>query len=212
MGSYHKSMGEENQDRMEVIKNVGLSAIDIFMLSDGAGSSPYGGIAAEIATRQTALFCKNQGEEFFSDTKKAVKKLIFDIQNSLAETARKCSASLSDMKCTLIILGIDKEKHTFFTVNVGDGAVCKMHNDSFKVISYPENGITKQYTFFVNSPNVFNHLFVNAGRYKAGDSFFAGTDGCFENCRTEKDYFERIHNIESLNSFFDDISYCIIKM
>ncbi len=183
-------------------------------MSDGAGSSPVAKEASSVAVNVGANYYQTHGRDFFDSAKRkqVEKELIFDIQQALFEKAKYLNATLSDMMCTLLILGIDKINKKYITIHIGDGLIAKKNGDNIvNILSYPENGITKQYTYFVNSPNVFEHLRTTSGDCYEDDSFFIGTDGCFEGCLTSKEYAKQTENIKDFTVFRDDATYCIIS-
>ena len=209
VGEYHKSKGEENEDAIKVIVNG-----DCFycVISDGAGCGDFAKEAAWCTVNTTADFCYNNGYEFFTDKReKTARNLIFDIQQTLYEQAKKLNTDLSQMMSTLVLLCIDSKTMQYTTVHVGDGLIAKISDDDTEIISYPENGVTKQYTYMVNSQSVLQHMRVKNGIYNKTDSFFLCSDGVVENCYTTQKYVERINTIEMHDRFNDDTTYCIFS-
>jgi len=206
VGEYHKSVGKENEDAIKVVVNG-----DYFycVISDGAGSSNFAKEAARCTVNTSADFCYNNGNEFFTDRREeTARNLIFDIQQALYEQAKKLNTDLSQMMCTLVLLCVDTKTMQYTTVHVGDGLVAKITDNETEIISYPENGVTKQYTYMVNSPSVLKHMRIKSGIYNPKIQFFACTDGAVENCYTTQDYIKRIHKIDYIDNFEDDSSYC----
>ena len=179
------------------------------MISDGAGSSDFAKEAAWCTVNATADFCYNNSSEFFTDKQEQIaRNLIFDIQQALYEQATKLNTDLSEMMCTLVLLCIDTKTMQYTTIHVGDGLITKICDDKTEIISYPENGVTKQYTYMVNSPSVMKHLRIKSGIYDPKAHFFACTDGAVENCYSTQEYLKRIIEIENFDSFQDDSTYC----
>ena len=115
--------------------------------------------------------------------------------------------------CTLVLLCLDMESKQYVTVHVGDGLVARQTHKGIEIISYPENGITKQFTYFVNAKNVFDHLYVEKNDYIENDVFFIGSDGVFEQCSVTQEYQERIAMYKPINnSLIDDATYCQLKI
>ncbi len=179
------------------------------VISDGAGSSSFAKEAAWCTVNATADFCYNNGSEFFTDKREQIaRSLIFDIQQALYEQAKKLNTDLSQMMCILVLLCIDTKTMQYTTVHVGDGLIAKLSDDKTEIISYPENGVTKQYTYMVNSPSVMKHLRIKNGTFNEKTQFFICTDGAVENCYSTQDYQKRINQIDDLNKFQDDTTYC----
>ena len=209
-GEYHKCIGKENEDAIKVVVNG-----DYFycVISDGAGCSEYAKEAAWCTVNATGDFCYNNGEEFFTDNRKqTAKRLIFDIQQALYDKAKEIGTELSEMMCTLVLLCIDTKSMQYTTIHVGDGLIAKMSDEETEIISYPENGVTKQYTYTVNSSSVLKHLRIKNGSYDQLNNFFLCSDGAVEKCYIMQDYKQRIIDIESMDRFEDDSTYCKINL
>lgn len=112
------------------------------------------------------------------------------------------------MMCTLVLLAVNTKTQQYVTVHVGDGLIAKITKDKTEIISYPENGVTKQYTYMVNSPNVMKHLRVKSSDYGSETEFFVCTDGATEHCYSTKQYIQRVKIIKNCNFFRDDTTYC----
>ena len=181
------------------------------MISDGSSSSEFACASSNAVVNKASEFFILNREKLFGNVQSAFKSLIFDIQGLLLKMAVKFETTLDKMSCTMLILCINTHTHEYTALNIGDGIIAKKSKNGWETILYPENGTSKRYTFFVNSKNVFRHIFICKEIYKKGEVFFAGTDGCFENCFTEKQYSDRIENIDNIKNYFDDATYCIAK-
>lgn len=212
MGDYHKSLGKENEDAIKVVVNG-----DYFycVISDGAGCSDYAKEAAWCTVNTTADFCYNNGQSFFTDKRKeTAKSLIFDIQQALYDKAKELGTELSEMMCTLVLLCLNTKAMQYTTVHIGDGLIAQMSNGKTSVISYPENGLTKQFTYFINSKTVFNHMRVYNSEFVNNGAIILSSDGTFENY-SEFDIFQNKKKGININSILnqsthDDATYCII--
>ncbi len=179
------------------------------VISDGAGSSNFAKEAAWCTVNTAADFCYNNGNKFFSDRREQfTRNLIFDIQQALYKQAKKLNTDLSQMMCTLVLLCVDTKKMQYTTVHVGDGLIAKISDNKTEIISYPENGVTKQYTYMICSPSVMKHLRMKSGTFDNVTHFFVCTDGTVENCYSTQDYIQRISQIDDFNKFQDDSTYC----
>lgn len=206
-GKYHEEQGKENEDAINIVTNGNY----VFaILSDGAGSSKFAKEASETTVKACSDFCFENSKKLFNETEITVKKLIFDIQTSLEQKATEVGIELSDMICTLVILGINKSTNKYVTIHVGDGLIALNDNKKWNIISYPENGATKQYTYFVNSPFVFKHLRVYKGKFNINDEFFISSDGYFENCNFTEEYINCLSK-SCPKKHNDDTTYCQMK-
>lgn len=116
--------------------------------------------------------------------------------------------------CTLVLLFINTDTLQYTTIHIGDGLIAKKSADSVEIISYPENGVTRQYTYMVNASNVFNHLRITTGDYKINDDFLIASDGLYEKYYTTEAYKKITQDVVNNKNCFDnidDISYIIIK-
>lgn len=180
------------------------------IISDGAGSSDYAKEAAWCTVNSVGDFCYKTGSEFFKDEKESARYLIFEIQQALFERAKELNTDLSQMMCTLVLLAVNTKTMQYVTVHIGDGLIAKTTKDKTEIISYPENGATKQYTYMVNSPNVMKHLRVKSSDYESKTEFFVCTDGAVEDCYYTNQYIERMQGIKKYKSFNDDATYCFL--
>lgn len=206
-GKYHEEQGKENEDAINVVTNGDYMFV---ILSDGAGSSKFAKEAAEITVKASSDFCFENSKQLFNETEITAKKLIFDIQTDLEQKAKEIGTELSKMVSTLGILGIDKNTNKHITIHVGDGLIALNKSNEWNIVSYPENGPTKQYTYFVNSPLVFKHLRINKGEHSVDDEFFVSTDGYFENCNFAEELIRKIERPQKSAST-DDTTYCRIN-
>lgn len=180
------------------------------VISDGAGSSEFAKEAAWCTVNTTADFCYSNGSEFFTDKREQIaRNLIFNIQQALYEKAKKLNTDLSQMMCTLVLLCIDTKSMQYTTVHIGDGLVAKVTDNKTEIISYPENGVTKQYTYMVNSEYVIKHIRISNGCCNAKDVFLMCSDGIY----AENDFFIFVKNYKKIfnKQYEDDVSYCIFK-
>lgn len=133
------------------------------------------------------------------------------MQQALFERAQELNTNLSQMMCTLILLAVNTKTMQYVTVHIGDGLIAKTTKDKTKIISYPENGATKQYTYMVNSPNVMKHLRIKSDTFESDAKFFVCTDGVTENCYSTNQYVEQIQSVEKIIYFKDDATYCLFS-
>ena len=208
-GTYHKQHGIENQDAIKV----GMKDDYFFCaISDGCGSSKYAKQAADCTIKYAEKFFNKYCSDFFSDNKRtACKKMIFGIQNFLRKKALQFEVSLSEMKCTLVMMIIDTKYQNAIIIHVGDGIVAEISNENNRILSYPENGVTRNFTYTVNSPNVFNHMRTRSLKIKPSDIFIIASDGLYENAYKRSALFRILNSGEGVAARDDDCSYCKIS-
>lgn len=135
---------------------------------------------------------------------------MFAVQQALFEKAEELHTDFKEMMCTLIATLIDTQKKRYITIHVGDGLVAITENGKTDIVSYPENGITRQFTYMLNSENVMKHLRIKTGPFEPGAELFMCTDGAMEACFHKSEYIRRIQQISKFRCFTDDATYCKI--
>lgn len=209
-GTEHIGNGENNEDAIEtaVFKNYIYIAI-----SDGAGSSAFAKETSNCCVRAAVDFCKINGIGLFNgDMCDTAKQMLCFVRQSLNRLSARLSADPQEFMCTLMLLAVDTDSKRYTAVHIGDGLFAKTENDNTQIISYPENGVTKQYTYMINSLHFKEHLRIKTGKYVSYNTeFFVATDGAFENCNSTKQYIDRICNITDCKGFTDDATYCIVR-
>ncbi len=213
-GEDHRREGKENEDSVSVIQH----GDKIFaVVADGAGSSPVAKPASATAVAAGIAFCQTHPDDIFDESGQVPLTLVYDIQQAQAAAAQKeqqrqgINIGLSQMLCTFMLLAIDTRNRKYVTYHVGDGLIAQINPEGTQIISYPENGATKQITYFVNSPNVHSHLRIKHGSFSENDSFFIGTDGCFEHCYRTDEKIKRVNELDKITDCKDDATYCIIQ-
>lgn len=206
-GKLHEKQGKENEDAINVVTNGDY----IFaILSDGAGSGPLPKLSSQCTVDEVGKECLIKSTEMFSSNDK-LKNLIYNLQSRLKETALENACKLSDMMATLVVVGIDLKNKRYIVIHVGDGLVAKVEDNEWRIVSYPENGYSKNSTYFPNSSNVYSHLRIKFGTFGPNEKFFLGTDGCFEGLYLSDDYISIVEN-KNIAVGNDDVSYCYITV
>lgn len=208
-GTYHKQHGIENQDAIKV----GMKDDYFFCaISDGCGSSKYAKQAADCTIEYIESFFNKHCSDFFKNDKKNIcKKMIFGIQDSLRKKAMQLGINLSEMKCTLVMMIIDTKYQNATIIHIGDGIVAKISNGNNRILSYPENGATKNYTYVVNSPNVLNHLRIKSLKIASSDTFIVASDGLYENAYKSSALFGLLNRLDNIIDKKDDCTYCKVS-
>lgn len=206
-GSQHKARGKKNEDACFMTEFGDYSA---FAICDGAGFSDFAAEAA-VCTAQTAL--SFDLKRFFDKWSDATAKfeLLFAIQSSLEKLAVRLNTKLSELCTTLIFAVMNNTNREYIVFHVGDGMVCRMCGNEVQFVSLPENGASRQQTYFVNEKDVLRHTRISHGRLAAGESMIAGTDGFFEGCRSLDEYSERcrLYTEEALSERMDDATFVV---
>ncbi|WP_296133980.1 protein phosphatase 2C domain-containing protein [uncultured Eubacterium sp.] len=199
-GTYHKQHGIENQDAIKV----GMKDDYFFCaISDGCGSSKYAKQAAEVVVEVSTDFCydlvlKNNKIE-------SLKELPYVLQLELQNKSQILNLDFNELKSTLVLFVLNLKTKRYYIAHIGDGIV--ICGD--QVLSYPENGMTSQFTYFANQEDVLKHFRINTGILK-NQSVLISTDGLFDNCYNTNDYIKRFNRNRAIK-MRDDMSYCKLQ-
>ena len=199
-GTYHKQHGIENQDAIKV----GMKDDYFFCaISDGCGSSKYAKQAAEVVVDVSIDFCydlvlKNNKIE-------SLKELPYVLQLELQNKSQILNLDFNELKSTLVLFVLNLKTKRYYIAHIGDGIV--ICGD--QVLSYPENGMTSQFTYFANQEDVLKHFRINTGILK-NQSVLISTDGLFNNCYNTNDYIKRFNRNRAIK-MCDDMSYCKLQ-
>lgn len=110
--------------------------------------------------------------------------LIRRIRSTLEALALTHGAALQDFSSTLIALAIDPVTKDYILIHLGDGFVVGTKKEPrAKILSFPENGITQNYTWLTTSPDAIGHLRVYRGSAKNYSRLLLLTDGATMLCR-----------------------------
>lgn len=200
-GTYHKQHGIENQDAIKV----GMKDDYFFCaISDGCGSSKYAKQAAEVVVGASIDFCydlvlKNNKIE-------SLKELPYILQLELQNKSQILNLDFNELKSTLVLFVLNLKTKRYYIAHIGDGIV--ICGD--QVLSYPENGMTSQFTYFANQEDVLKHFRINTGILK-NQSVLISTDGLFNNCYNTNDYIKRFNRNRAIK-MCDDMSYCKLQL
>jgi serine/threonine protein phosphatase PrpC len=181
----------------------------IAIVADGVGGKPFDW----KASRQV---CDDFLDFFVQDDSNS--NILAKLNISLEKTFSKLYSTNDEHKgmlSTLVSLVIDKVKHEYYHVCVGDSEILKFENDEITKLTSP--------TEFVVPRNQLLEMAQFGGFFKSKTSFALMTDGFTENRKNyknelgfiiEKEGFE--HHFESLFSLnqltqFDDMTLMIIK-
>lgn len=177
-GEVHRSLYVPNQDAMYYIHDDhAFSAV----LADGAGSQKRAGEGAKIAAVAVSNY-------LFSNYKMLLEASHLYIQNEIMSVVQSAlkeksmengSEYISDMGSTLLLVVTDGDR--YLAGHLGDGVIMGSYGDRLTVISFPENGKSKNSTYLTTSFDAQKHLRIRSGDLSDFDSFLLLTDGIIPN-------------------------------
>lgn len=206
-GTSHLKNNEPSQDSYFIEEIKGWYAVTV---CDGAGSSKYGGEAAEIFSSKFTQKLLSIGQKI---TEKSIVNLGDEVSKAILEIREHLISktkipTLKDWQCTLVAVLLDKDGNGF-TVHVGDGiAFTATHNEhklTIRHVSPPENGEYANETFFVTGSSWYRHLRIQL--FRQVNFISLSTDGAaslFWDEKSKQEDNQGIH-LKFWNPVFDTI-------
>lgn len=164
--------------------------ICVVALADGAGSYLYAREGAEcVVNHITKYMCKNV-QTLMSESEE---NMAYNISCEIAHALNCYCKTHDNVKKEMLgstLLLVCKYKEKYIAIHLGDGLIGAVTADKeIKVLSYPQNGITRQYTYLTTSPDLLKYLRVYKGicnqNMHGNDNiqkFFLMTDGFMNIC------------------------------
>ena len=156
-GKYHQFDITQCQDYIKVFSDSNQTTL---VLCDGAGSSLYGGTAANIISD---LLVKNLHEnfeqylyDFLPNTKRQLAQII---DNELLKTSKKLNIDSRLLATTILAISIDKYGK-FIALHLGDGSILWNTNNTanLQTISSPQKGVLTNSTYLTMNCPLFYYL------------------------------------------------------
>lgn len=151
IGTSHIRMGTRKQDALKTFTLLGRDAKEILcaIVSDGAGSSQYGGEGASLTCRLISQAVHNH---FLNNNllpcSEDLQSWIDAIRDKLALVAINRGVSRKSFACTLVLL-VSREDQNIIA-HVGDGAIVGRDQEGvWQTLSEPENGEYASSTYFL---------------------------------------------------------------
>lgn len=156
-------------------------------LADGQSGQRYCRIGAEAVLKATWQFIQQRTLQTLLHhpyTDEIQYELIRTIRSCLAGLSRQYNAMPAEFASTLVAVALDKSTGEYLTIHLGDGAILGASRDRGTVLlSAPENGITRQYTWLTSSRDAMRHLRLRRDSAAGLDRLVLLTDGATQFCR-----------------------------
>lgn len=216
----HKGVEQENCKDVCQFKD--LENATIISLADGVSSKKRATLGASKVQTDIALMLANETELSNLSDEQIGYRIANTICKSIDCLAENKKCEKTDFASTLM-MGIFPEQADFYwTIHIGDGIIGIVDkNEDIKVLSAPQNGITKQYTYTTVSKDLFKKIRVK--KYNERGSVFFMTDGItneiFKEEKSRKEYVEIIKKTDWSglekrlldDGARDDIGFCCIE-
>lgn len=214
-----KHKGAKRKKCQDVYSVESINGGMILLLSDGVSSKRYSDTGARFLHKN--LIEQFEKKDINHISKEEIKEIIIStIMITIFQLSRKLNCSWMEFSSTLLMILIPDEIQGFYSAHIGDGMIGVVREDkSVIMLSVPENGITRQYTYTTTASNLEKHLRIAQHDYK-GDVFMM-TDGMAneildnlgrhmrmlqERSWRELEYVMIEENIE------DDIGFCEVRV
>ena len=170
-GLGHQARGQECQDQVLLRRNARSFCC---ALADGAGSRLHSGPGARAAVRGAAALVLQEFDRLWAMPEAEAAPWI--LQGVLGEL-ETLSLPLPQLASTLLICAGDREGR-ILTAHLGDGAMILVPRDGEpRVHSGPENGETRNETWFTTSPDALSHLRISRQQLMEPGTLLLMSDG-----------------------------------
>lgn len=214
--------GVEQETCKDVCQYKDMQNATIVSLADGVSSQKQAALGASRVQDDIAWMLANESDlSNFSDEQIQC-RIANAIYKSIDCLAKDKRCEKTDFASTLMMAVFPENADFYWTIHIGDGIIGVVDLDgNIKVLSAPQNGITKQYTYTTVSKDLFKRIRVK--KYSERGSIFFMTDGItneiFKEEKTRKEYVDIIkksdwHSLEKKlldDRAKDDIGFCCIN-
>lgn len=163
-GQFHTESDSACEDRLVAIEEKGIL---FYGLADGQSGKRHCTDGAAAVLNAIAAYFEAETvnvlveHTYLDELQYHLVRIIRQTLHSLSQTWQ---CDLTEFASTLVIVVIDPESRNYLCIHLGDGVVLGVREDRTPfILSHPENGITRQYTWLTTSPNCMHHLRVTRG-------------------------------------------------
>lgn len=216
-GKCHESNIDKCQDQLDIISDSEHTTI---ALCDGAGSSPYGKIAAQIISNIISKNLHDNFEKYSLDDIPNIKRSLTQvIDNNLLKSAKNMKIDPHLLATTILAVSMNNSGD-FIAVHLGDGHILSniIGKEQILVVSSPQKGYRSNSTYLTMNCPLF--YYIRFYRWKDTDTkriilLTDGMDHLYKNFQYNTFSLENKDNlIQTMLSAdsFDDMSYLICEI
>ena len=216
-GKCHEFDISRCQDQIKIFSDSDRTTI---VLCDGAGNSPYGGIAANIVSDILVKKIHNNFEEYLFDFLPDIKRQLAQfIDKELSKVSKELGVDSKLLATTILAICMDKTGK-FVGVHLGDGTILWNVNceEDLQIVSSPQNGFQSNSTYLTMNCPLFYYLRFYRWQKSEAKRIILLSDGmnCLHNEFTSDIFSSQnqkvLHRkmIETKNS--DDMSYVLCEL
>lgn len=152
-----------------------------YSLADGVNSSNKSHVGARAIQKALADFWEQQPNYFFETSNSEIRRSLIEIIQKVIYNLTKEQEKDDDFSSTLLVLCISRRLNKYRWFHIGDGMIVKeSEEDVLEILSHPQNGITKQFTFTTTSKNLERFLRIDEGSIYHVKRFMIFTDGAMK--------------------------------
>lgn len=177
-GTYHETRNECSQDTVLCKKD---SDILFYGIADGQSGREYSNIGGEEVLKCIYHYIKKKTieglvqYEYKDEIQYEILRLIRD---RLGELSIEYSADIEEFSSTIVVLTVNSNTGNYVILHIGDGGIiAKRRDQNIDVISKPENGITKKYTWLTTNSELLAHIRIEHGNVKKYSRVVMFSDG-----------------------------------
>lgn len=222
VGAYHESREECCQDTVLCKED---SDIMFYGIADGQSGKEYCNIGGEEVLKCIYQYIKKKAieeivqYEYKDEIQYEILKIIRD---RIAELSKEYSADIGEFSSTIIVLAVNPKTGNYMILHIGDGGImAKRIDQNIDIISKPENGITRQYTWLTTNSELLAHIRIGFGNVKYYSRIIMFSDGADVICngnnipgKTKKFLDEKVEAVVMLDYIKDsghiDDASCVI--
>jgi len=170
-GTYHIQKDVPCQDAVAGAKEENSAVV---VLSDGAGSCQYAGLGAKTVVDTMVRYLLEHATSCEADE---------DLRGGIIDT---CINALSingvplKEQASTLLFSVVNQNGEYLCGHIGDGYIFLCSEEEVSLLSDAENGETSTETFFVTSPQSYEHLRLITGTLAPGEAVVLCSDGAGE--------------------------------
>lgn len=142
---------QKNQPCQDAVNIVETNQLIVAILADGLGSLGNSDVASETLVNDLPSFFEELHFDYSSDEKELMRLILKESQILLTQEAKKRSIALDSMNCTLLFVCIDKTTQIALVGQVGDGAICILHENNAELFYRPEKHVANSTATVLNN-------------------------------------------------------------
>lgn len=224
-GAYHESREECCQDTVLCKEDADIL---FYGIADGQSGKVYCNIGGEEVLKCIYQYIKKKAIEGIIqyEYKDEIQyEILRIIRDRIAELSKEYSADIGEFSSTIIVLAVNPKTGNYMILHIGDGGImAKRIDQNIEIISKPENGITKQYTWSTTNSELLAHIRIGFGNVKYYSRIIMFSDGADVICngnnipgKTKKFLDEKVEAVVLLDyikgsGHIDDASCVIIDI